>query len=44
LNIVLDAEVINRTVIEQAIIKFRELGEKNWQAENSVPRERITIK
>jgi len=44
LNIVLDVETINRTAIEQAIIKFRELGEKNWQAENSVPRERITIK
>jgi hypothetical protein len=36
LNIVIDAEVINRTVIEQAIIRFRELGELNWQAVNPV--------
>ncbi len=32
LNIVVDVETINRTVIEQTIIKFRELGEQNWQA------------
>ncbi|MDP3840864.1 MAG: hypothetical protein Q8Q54_18265 [Methylococcales bacterium] len=44
LHIVIDAEVINRTVIEQTIIKFRELGEQNWQAEYSVSKERITIK
>lgn len=36
LNIVTDAKVINCTVIEQAIIKFRELGEQNWQAVNPV--------
>jgi hypothetical protein len=44
LSIVMDVDVINRSVIEQAIIKFRELGEKNWQAENSVSKERIAIK
>lgn len=32
LNIVTDAEAINRKAIEQAIMKFRELCEKNWQA------------
>lgn len=32
LNIVLNVETINRNAIEQAIMKFRELGEKNWQA------------
>ncbi|MFI3122306.1 MAG: hypothetical protein QX194_00010 [Methylococcales bacterium] len=36
LNIVTDADAINRTVIEQAIIRFRELGQKNWQAINPV--------
>lgn len=32
LNIVLNVETINRKAIEQAIMKFRELGEKDWQA------------
>jgi hypothetical protein len=40
LHIVIDAEVINRTVIERTIVKFRELGEQNWQAKNSVFSER----
>jgi hypothetical protein len=44
LEIVLDADAIHRKEIEQAIMKFRELGEKNWQAPNPVPRERLTIK
>jgi hypothetical protein len=44
LSIVMDVDVINRAVIEQAIIKFHELGEKNWQAENPIPKERMTIK
>jgi hypothetical protein len=36
LSIVLDAETINRSVIEQAINRFRELGEQNWKAVNPV--------
>lgn len=41
LSIVLDVDVINRMAIEQAIIKFREIGEIDWQAANPVPRERL---
>lgn len=41
LHIVLDVDVIDRTAIEQAITKFREIGETDWQAPNPVPRERL---
>jgi hypothetical protein len=44
LNIVLDVETINRKAIEQAIMKFRELGEKNWQAADCVPTEKLITK
>jgi hypothetical protein len=43
LHIVLDVDVIDRTAIEQAITRFREMGETDWQAANSVPRERFPI-
>lgn len=36
LSIVMDVEVIHRKQIEQAILKFREIGEKNWQGEKQV--------
>jgi hypothetical protein len=32
----MDVEVIHRKQIEQAILKFREIGEKNWQGEKLV--------
>jgi hypothetical protein len=44
LNIVLDVETINRKAIEQAIMKFRELGEKDWQAADCVPVEKLITK
>jgi hypothetical protein len=44
LEIVLDVDAIHRKEIEHAITKFRELGEKNWQAQNPVPRERLKLK
>lgn len=43
LYIVLDVDVIDRTAIEQAITQFREMGETDWQATNSVPRDRFPI-
>ncbi|MDA1343278.1 MAG: hypothetical protein O2966_05330, partial [Proteobacteria bacterium] len=43
LYIVLDAGVIDRTAIEQAITQFCEMGETDWQAANSAPRERFSI-
>jgi hypothetical protein len=33
----------DRIAIEQAIIQFREMGETDWQAANSVPRERLPV-
>lgn len=44
LHIVVDAEEITQSVIEQAIIRFRELGETDWQAATPVPRERLPLK
>lgn len=44
LDIVLDVETINRKAIEQAIMKFRELGEKDWQAADCVPIETLITK
>jgi hypothetical protein len=41
LYIVIDAESINRMVIEQAIDRFYEIGEKKWQAADPVPREKL---
>ena len=41
LHIVLDVDVINQAALEQAIVKFRAMGETNWQATNPVPRERL---
>lgn len=43
LHIVIDTDVINQTTIEQAIAKFREIGETDWQATNPVPRERLPV-
>jgi hypothetical protein len=41
LSIVLDVGVIDRAAIEQAIIRFREIGEIDWQADYPVPREKL---
>ena len=41
LYIVIDVESINRMVIEKAIDGFYEIGEKEWQAEEPVPREKL---
>ncbi len=41
LYIVVDAGSINRMVIEQAIDRFYEIGEKKWQAVEPVPREKL---
>jgi len=41
LYIVIDAGSINRMVIEQAIDRFYEIGEKTWQAVEPVPREKL---
>ncbi|MGZ8233638.1 hypothetical protein [Methylobacter tundripaludum] len=43
LYIVLDVDVIDRAAIEQAITKFREIGETDWQATHSVPREHLPV-
>lgn len=43
LHIVLDVDVIDRAAIEQAITKFREIGETDWQAAHPVPRERLPV-
>ena len=44
LHIVVDAEEITQSVIEQAILRFKELGETDWQAATPVPRERLPLK
>ena len=44
LSIVLNVETINRKAIEQAIMKFRELGEKDWQVVDCVPIETLITK
>ncbi len=36
-------DVIDRVTIEQAITKFREIGETDWQATNPVSRERLPV-
>ncbi len=41
LHIIIDAESINRMVIEQAIDRFYEIGEKKWQEAEPVPREKL---
>ena len=41
LHIIIDAESINRMVIEQAIDRFYEIGEKEWQEAEPVPRENL---
>ncbi|MEW6584108.1 MAG: hypothetical protein AB1442_00685 [Nitrospirota bacterium] len=41
LHITFDAESINRMVIEQAIDRFYEIGERKWQAAEPVPREKL---
>lgn len=43
LHIVLDVDVINRAAIEQAITRFRVIGETDWQAANPVPHERLPV-
>ena len=44
LYIVIDAVSINRMVIEQAIGRFYEIGEKEWQAKEPVPREKAAVR
>ncbi len=41
LHIIIDAESINRMVIEQAIDSFYMHGEKEWQESEPVPREKL---
>ena len=41
LHLIIDAERINRMVIEQAIDRFYEIGEKEWQEAEPVPREKL---
>lgn len=43
LHIVLDVDVIDRTAIEQAITQFRQMGETDWQAANSVLSQRLPV-
>lgn len=44
LHIVVDAEEITQSVIEQAILRFKELGETAWQAATPVPSEQLPLK
>jgi hypothetical protein len=41
LNIVIHTGEINRASIEEAIRRFRAIGEKDWRAENPVPRNEL---
>lgn len=41
LEIVVAAPIIDRTVIEGAIRRFRELGETDWQNPNPIPRDHL---
>ncbi len=41
LNVVVDAEQIDRETVERMISRFFELGESEWQAETPVARERL---
>lgn len=41
LEIIVDAPVIDRTVIEGAIRQFRELGEIDWQSPEPIPRDHL---
>ncbi|WP_205882018.1 hypothetical protein [Leeia aquatica] len=41
LNMVLDVEVIDRTVVEYAIDRFLAVGECNWQSAQPVPLDRL---
>ena len=41
LSMVVDAERVDRIVIEQAIDHFYEIGEKDWQTTEPIPRERL---
>lgn len=41
LHIVLDAPVIDRSVIEHAIVKFREAGEAVWVSDAPIPRSHL---
>ena len=44
LHIVVDAEEVTQSVIEQGILRFKEPGETDWQAAAPVPRERLSLK
>ena len=44
LHIVVDAEEITQSVIEQTMLRFKELGETDWQAATPIPRERLPLK
>ncbi|MGK9169133.1 hypothetical protein KXR53_22650 [Inquilinus limosus] len=41
LDIVIDAKRVDREVVEQAIQRFRDLGEAAWRSPSSVPRDRL---
>lgn len=41
LEIVVSSPIIDRTVIEGAIRRFRELGETDWQNPNPIPRDHL---
>lgn len=41
LEIIVDAPVIERTVIEGAISRFQELGEIDWQSSEPIPRNHL---
>ena len=43
LQAVVQAEEINREVIEATIDRFRQVGEKDWQSEKPVPREALAF-
>lgn len=43
LNIVINVSEINRSSIEEAIRRFREVGEKDWKATDPVPRSEMPI-
>lgn len=41
LNVVIDAELIDKETVERLIDRFLELGETAWRAESPVPRDRL---
>ena len=41
LNVVIDAELIDKETVERVIDRFLELGETDWRAEPPVPRDKL---